>query len=209
VPAGEPEETSGSIFAGPFRTITPIIWLLFAGLLMSIYLLTSWLPLVLENGGMSASGAAIMNTILQFGGVVGGVGASLLIGRIGLPLISILVGGALAVLAVLALVPIPDVGLAAVLGLCGICVIGGQTAINASAGLIYPAAMRAKGVGFALGVGRLGSIAGPIVGGVVIGLGTGAHSLFLGPLLPLGIAFVASLLLLRRCSITVPRPAEA
>jgi AAHS family 4-hydroxybenzoate transporter-like MFS transporter len=206
---GEPEEASGSIFAGPFRTITPIIWLLFAGLLMSIYLLTSWLPLVLENGGMSASGAAIMNTILQFGGVVGGVGASLLIGRIGLPLISILVGGALAVLAVLALVPIPDIGLAAVLGLCGICVIGGQTAINASAGLIYPPAMRAKGVGFALGVGRLGSIAGPIVGGVVVGLGTGAHSLFLGPLLPLGIAFVASLLLLRRCSITVPRPAKA
>ncbi|MDB5689422.1 MAG: putative aromatic acid transporter [Sphingomonas bacterium] len=205
----EPREASGSIFAGQFKTITPIIWLLFAGLLMSIYLLTSWLPLVLENGGMSASGAAIMNTMLQFGGVIGGIGASLLIGRIGLPLIAMLVGGALVVVTFLAMVPVPDVALAAVLGLCGICVIGGQTAINASAGLIYPPAMRAKGVGFALGIGRLGSIIGPLVGGLVIGLGTGAQSLFLGPLLPLGIAFVASILLIRRCSITVARPATA
>ena len=154
---------------------------------------------------MSPSGAAIMNTILQFGGVIGGVGASLLIGRVGLPLISILVGGAFAVLVFLAMVPIPDVGMAAVLGVCGICVIGGQTAINASAGLIYPPAMRAKGVGFALGMGRVGSILGPLVGAVVIGFGTGAQSLFLGPLVPLGVAFLASIFLLRRCSITTMR----
>jgi AAHS family 4-hydroxybenzoate transporter-like MFS transporter len=191
-----------ALFDSDYRGITPFVWLMFAGLLMTVYLLTSWLPLVLEGSGMSARGAAVMNTILQFGGAVGGVMASLLLGRVGLKLTPMLLGTAWLTLLLLAFVPVPEVALGAILGLCGICVIGGQTAINASAGLIYPASIRARGVGSALGIGRLGSIAGPFLGAALVGLGAaGRQDLFFVPLVPIGIAFVAAIILTRRARI--------
>jgi AAHS family 4-hydroxybenzoate transporter-like MFS transporter len=201
------EAAEGNLFEGEFRMITPLIWILFAGLLLTIYLLTSWLPLVLEDGGMSPQGAAIMNTLLQFGGAVGGLIASFLLGRLGTKLIPLLLGLAFLLVAILALVDLDDTAMAAILGLCGICIIGGQTAANASAGLIYPTRMRAKGIGSALGVGRLGSIAGPLIGGFMIGAGAaGTQDLFLLPLIPLGLGMIAGIFLARRRDI---RGAEA
>lgn len=84
----------------------------------------------------------------------------------------------LALLAVLALAPLPDTVLGMVLGLCGICVIDGQTAINVSAGLIDPVAMRARSSARRSVFGRLGSILGPLVGGVLVAFGHGARTLF-------------------------------
>jgi AAHS family 4-hydroxybenzoate transporter-like MFS transporter len=202
VAEGGPTAEVSALFDRGYRGVTPFVWVMFAGLLMTVYLLTSWLPLVLEGSGMSARGAAVMNTILQFGGAVGGVMASLLLGRLGLKLTPILLGIAWLTLLLLAFVPVPEVALGAILGLCGICVIGGQTAINASAGLIYPASIRARGVGSALGVGRLGSIAGPFLGAALVGLGAaGRQDLFFVPLVPIGIAFVAAIILTRRARI--------
>jgi len=205
-PAHQPATPSAGLFSGDFRLLTPVIWLLFIGLLMSIYLLTSWLPLVLENEGLSPGSAAIMNTMLHLGGVVGGVIAAMLISRIGLPLITILIGGAWLLALLLAVAPVGDVALAAMLGLCGICLIGGQTAINAASGLIYPPAIRARGVGLALGVGRIGSMSGPIAGAAAMSLGP--RGLFIGPLIPLGLSFIAATILARRGSIDTPAPIE-
>jgi AAHS family 4-hydroxybenzoate transporter-like MFS transporter len=50
----------------------------------------------------------------------------------------------------------------------GFCIVGGQTAANALAAGFYPTAVRATGVGWALGIGRVGSIVGPLVGGVLL-----------------------------------------
>ena len=50
----------------------------------------------------------------------------------------------------------------------GFCVVGGQIAANALAAGFYPTSVRATGVGWALGIGRVGSIIGPLVGGVLL-----------------------------------------
>jgi len=50
----------------------------------------------------------------------------------------------------------------------GFCIVGGQIAANALAAGYYPTAVRATGVGWALGIGRAGSIVGPLVGGVLL-----------------------------------------
>jgi AAHS family 4-hydroxybenzoate transporter-like MFS transporter len=60
----------------------------------------------------------------------------------------------------------------------GFCVIGGQIAANAFTAAHYPAAMRATGVGWALGMGRFGSVFGPLIGGVLIGLDVPTPTLF-------------------------------
>jgi AAHS family 4-hydroxybenzoate transporter-like MFS transporter len=51
----------------------------------------------------------------------------------------------------------------------GFCIVGGQIAANALAAGFYPTSVRATGVGWALGIGRVGSIIGPLVGGVLLG----------------------------------------
>jgi AAHS family 4-hydroxybenzoate transporter-like MFS transporter len=63
----------------------------------------------------------------------------------------------------------------------GLCVIGGQVGINALAGTLYPTYMRSTGTGWAFGVGRIGSILGPVIGGQLLAFG-----------LPLGMLFAAA-----------------
>jgi AAHS family 4-hydroxybenzoate transporter-like MFS transporter len=50
----------------------------------------------------------------------------------------------------------------------GFCIVGGQIAANALAAAFYPTSVRATGIGWALGIGRVGSIIGPLVGGVLL-----------------------------------------
>jgi len=53
----------------------------------------------------------------------------------------------------------------------GFLVLGGQLGLNASSATLYPTFMRSTGAGWSLGIGRVGSIAGPIVGGILISTG--------------------------------------
>jgi AAHS family 4-hydroxybenzoate transporter-like MFS transporter len=78
-------------------------------------------------------------------------------------------------------------------------VLGAQFGNNAASGLLYPTAFRSKGVGWALGIGRFGSICGPLVGAQLIGAGLSTEELFLAASVPLLIAVVASLVLARLC----------
>ena len=67
-----------------------------------------------------------------------------------------------------------------------------------SAGLIYPVSCRPTGVGSALGVGRIGSLSGPLVGGYVLAQHWPTQQMFFVPLLPLGVAVLATIVLLLR-----------
>ena len=80
----------------------------------------------------------------------------------------------------------------------GFGVIGCQGALNASAGLLYPSRCRTTGVGAALGIGRIGSIAGPMIGGYVLALNVPLQQMFFVPLLPLALAMLATVILLMR-----------
>ena len=76
----------------------------------------------------------------------------------------------------------------------GIGVLGGQIGLNALAGTIYPTYMRATGAGWGLGVGRIGSIAGPIIGGLLLTMGLTRPTLLFLTAIPLffcGIALFA------------------
>jgi AAHS family 4-hydroxybenzoate transporter-like MFS transporter len=61
----------------------------------------------------------------------------------------------------------------------GFCVVGGQIAANALAAAFYPTSVRSTGVGWALGIGRVGSIVGPLVGGVLLSLKWSTGAIFL------------------------------
>jgi MFS family permease len=65
--------------------------------------------------------------------------------------------------------------------------------------LLYPTAFRSRGVGWALGVGRFGSIIGPLVGGTLIGMNLPLHRLFLIAAVPMVVGFIASIAVARLC----------
>ena len=53
----------------------------------------------------------------------------------------------------------------------GFCVVGGQTGSLPLIAAFYPTAMRSTGVGWCLGVARIGAIIGPILGGALLSMG--------------------------------------
>jgi len=82
----------------------------------------------------------------------------------------------------------------------GFCVVGGQIGANALTAESYPTAIRSTGVGWALGIGRIGSIVGPLVGSLLFTLHWDMRHIFIVAAGPALIAAVAAL------SISFSRP---
>jgi AAHS family 4-hydroxybenzoate transporter-like MFS transporter len=81
--------------------------------------------------------------------------------------------------ALIALVAMPYLALLAVVFFSGMTVVGSQTGANATAGALYPARMRTSGIGWALGIGRLGGIAAAPLGGFLLAHGLAPRHVFL------------------------------
>jgi AAHS family 4-hydroxybenzoate transporter-like MFS transporter len=69
--------------------------------------------------------------------------------------------------------------LTAVVILAGWCIIGGQPGLNALGATYYPTYMRSTGIGWGLGIGRVGAIVGPYIGGQLMDLDWSSQQLFL------------------------------
>ena len=195
LPARSAQEPAGyaALFAGKMAWITPLIWAMFAASLLSLFMLTSWMPLLLEASGFSAKAAAGANSLFQVGGTVAGVVVAFSMGRLGARMPAILFVLCLAAVAVAARAPLSNAELTAVIVVCGFCVTGLQCSLNGTAGLAYPTPVRARGLGAALGVGRIGSVVGPLLAGAMVSAGvTSARDLFLLPLAPLALGAIAS-----------------
>ena len=82
-------------------------------------------------------------------------------------------------------------------GIPGRFLLGGQVGLNALAGTLYPTFIRSTGAGWALGVGRVGSILGPAIGGVLIALKLPTPMLFLCAAIPAACCAVTVYLLRR------------
>jgi MFS transporter, AAHS family, 4-hydroxybenzoate transporter len=93
-----------------------------------------------------------------------------------------------------------------VIFVAGICIVGAQPALNALAATLYPTEIRATGVGWSLGVGRIGAIVGPVVAAQLVALNWSSQSLFLAAAVPASfscIVIVCLALVMRRQSYTI------
>jgi AAHS family 4-hydroxybenzoate transporter-like MFS transporter len=166
-------KTRGSVielFRGGWAVVTILVWLIFVLNLMSNNLLNAWLPMIVQSSGHSAAQGAYAGTLYQLGGSFGGLLIGIFIDRIGLKVFAAVFTLAVPVVA---LTGTPGLSGAMLLGmafLSGCVVTGMQNALNAGAGLIYPTWLRGNGVGYALGVGRIGSITGPLIGSMLASL---------------------------------------
>jgi len=81
--------------------------------------------------------------------------------------------------------------------LAGFCLLGLQFGLNATSAILYPTAIRSNGSGWAFGIGRFGSIAGPVIGGYLIAMQLPLYQIFLLLLIPLGLGTIASIMMAR------------
>lgn len=174
-----------SLFRQGRAPMTATLWLVFFMNLLVMYFMVNWLPTLLMLSGYALSMAIVGSTALNLGGVVGGVSLASLTRRHGsfrvLGLAYALV--ALVVAGVAGVSKLPALAFPAIF-LLGFGVVGSQFCLNALAAELYPTAMRATGVGWALGVGRIGSILGPVLGGQLLRVGWTADQLVFACVLP-------------------------
>ncbi len=159
---------------------TVLLWFPYFVNLLLIYFISGWLPALLNEAGMTASAAVIATAFFDLGGVLACLTQGFLMNRFGAARM-LIVEYAMAAVFVGALGVLPrHVMLVAFLAFAsGLVVIGAQAGLNALAARFYPTSIRSTGVGWALGVGRLGSIAGPLVGGMLLGIGWSSRGLLL------------------------------
>jgi MFS transporter, AAHS family, 4-hydroxybenzoate transporter len=159
------------LFRDGLALITPLLWLLFALNLMGFFFLLSWTPTLMTAAKLPPATAALAGAMLQVGGTVGAVVLCRWLQRQRFLAVSIML--------VIAVPVIGSIGFAAATSreilltatfFAGFLVLGIQSAINVLGAMIYPTSLRANGSGWELGIGRIGSIVGPLVGAALIGL---------------------------------------
>src|SRR5271166_953617 len=195
------------LFGPGFALQTVLLWVIFFCSLMNLFLFGYWLPEVLHLIGMTPAAAVFASSLRDLGAIFAVLYLGLLIDRVG-PERSLAFHYAIGAvfIAVISLVALPYATLLAIIFLCGMTIIGSQTGANATCGKLYPARMRTSGLGWALGIGRLGGIAAPVLGGYLLSSGMVPTQIFLSACLFAVIAAVATGLLALRGVHAEPLP---
>jgi AAHS family 4-hydroxybenzoate transporter-like MFS transporter len=196
---GATQHGLAQLFAPGLRLLTPLLWVCFATALMTHYFVNSWLPLLGVAAGLSRERISTAAVLYNVGGACGGILMSILMDRFGIMVIAVLFSLAVPLIALLGLTDMSGPALLPLVFAAGLSVLGAQFGNNAAAGMSYPTEFRAKAVGWALAVGRFGSILGQLLGGALIQLHVSPRGLFLGASIPmlLGAAAATGLLRLR------------
>jgi MFS transporter, AAHS family, 4-hydroxybenzoate transporter len=187
------------LFGPGFALQTVLLWVIFFCSLMNLFLFVYWLPEVLHLTGMTPPEAARATSYRELGAIAAVLYLGVLIDRFG-PERALAANYAAGILfiAAIALFAMPYLLLVVVIFFSGLTIIGSQTGANAACGKLYPARMRTSGLGWALGIGRIGGIAAPVLGGYLLSTGLPPRQIFLSACLVAAIAAVATGLLALR-----------
>ncbi len=149
-------------------------------LLLLTYLLNSWTPLIAVRLGFKPQTAAMCGVFLNLGGVIGALSSMLWVRRLGVfRLAALMVSVGSLGIAAIGFAAHAAASLFLALFVSGVLVIGAQQNSPAMSVQLYPRRMRAAGAGWQFAAGRLGSILGPIIGGLLFSSGVAYETLFL------------------------------
>jgi AAHS family 4-hydroxybenzoate transporter-like MFS transporter len=189
------------LFAQGRAVATTLIWVIYFMNLLNLYFLNSWLPTIISDAGIPVETAIRLTSLFQIGGIVGAVILGWLLDRT----FSFWILAGCYAWAAVCVYAIGHSGasvvlLAVTITCAGVGIIGGQNASHALSSEFYPTHIRSTGVGWALGIGRIGSIVGPVVGGLLLAQNTAMRDVFWAAVIPAllaasaaaGVAFAVS-----------------
>jgi MFS transporter, AAHS family, 4-hydroxybenzoate transporter len=170
---------------------------MFAVTLLNIYLLASWTPTILHASGLAVTDAVVATALQQAGSVTASIVLGPLFDRFGFyrTLVPLFLVTAVAVIIMgnsgsnLLVIDIAAF-------IAGAGVMGGNSSIVVIAGVFYPTFIRATGVGWGLGLGRVGAILGPLLGSAMVAAHWPPGAIFLTASIP-PVVTAALLLILR------------
>ncbi|KSZ59996.1 MFS transporter [Rhodococcus pyridinivorans KG-16] len=181
-----------ALFQGGRSVDTVLLWGVFVINFLVIYFLLSWMPTLFGEGGQSASTALLAASLFNLGGMSGALIFGRITDRIGNGFVVVMAGYTLGAVCTALVAMLLGSGWLLLVSVffVGFGMSGSSAGIIAIAATVYPVSVRATGVGWAMGIGRIGSIAGPAVGAVLIAAGLGAQSIFLLTIVPTLLAVV-------------------
>jgi AAHS family 4-hydroxybenzoate transporter-like MFS transporter len=181
-----------ALFQNGLALTTLLLWAINLLNYLGLYFILLWTPAILHSTGVSAPRAILATTVYGLGVIASPLLTASLADRFGVErvLAGLLAFGGMCALTIG--LADPRFSVLALL-LCGVGIGNGcQAGINSLSPLAYPPAIRSTGTGWAMGIGRIGTIAGPLVGGLLLALGFLPQQIFLVASVP---AFAAALLM--------------
>ncbi|GAB4038124.1 MFS transporter [Spirosoma gilvum] len=168
-----------SVLDGEYKTPTIQLWIALFLAFATLYFLTSWIPKLASNAGLSIELAIYAGTVFNVGAFFGIITQGYFSSRVGLKktigIFLIMTGVLMATFGLF----MGSSLLLLLFALLGFGIQGGFVGLYAVAARMYPTEFRTTGVGWSIGIGRLGGIIGPAVGGVLIGMGLSMVTNFL------------------------------
>jgi benzoate transport len=197
LPAAAPEPAAGRnpvgrLFTGATAASTPLIWSAFFLLMFSFYFVTSWTPKLLVDAGLSTRQGITGGVLLNLGGIAGGSLFGVLAPRVPLKRLTVLyLAGTAATLLLFGLFATRLAVAFPVALAIGVFLFGSMVGLYAATPALYPAAIRTTGMGWAIGIGRLGAILAPLTAGLLVDRGWGTTALYCAFALPLVVAMAS------------------
>lgn len=163
-----PRASVSALLVADYRRDTLALCASFLFCLLSVYVGVNWVPAMLVGAGFDVATASYGLTAFNLGGVFGAILGAIVIMRLGSRVtMLVMAAGGIAGAGVLAWMPIgtqSPVAVLAMLAWTGGLINAVQTTMYALAAHIYPTAVRATGVGTAVGFGRIGGVLSPSLG---------------------------------------------
>lgn len=147
------------------------LWLSIFMAFATLYFLTMWIPKLATNTGLSTELAIYAGTVFNLGAFFGIVSQGYLSAQFGLKRVICFFLITTALLMLVFGLFKGSVMVLILFGLIGFGIQGGFVGMYSVAAKLYPTQIRTTGVGWAVGLGRVGAVVGPIVGGLLIGMG--------------------------------------
>lgn len=168
-----------SLFKQGRASGTLLLWAAFFLSMLLTYFLVNWIPVIARRSGFGIQSAVLAVSMLNLGAVLG----CIVIGRLAdrfRPAVTI---GCSYVIGAIAIASIGHAGQSSALlylaaFLAGAFSIGAQMCTVALCANFYETFLRSTGVGASMGIGRIGAIVGPLLGGLLLGAGVDAQTLF-------------------------------
>ena len=163
---------SADVVRGRYLRVSIGLWVAsFMGLLL-VYGLNTWLPKIMGEAGYSINAGTTLLLVLNLGAVIGLLVAGGISDKRGnKPTVLVWFGLAAVFLALLSIKIEHTLLVYAAVLLAGVFVFSAQVLVYAFVGHLYPPEIRGTALGMAAGVGRIGAIVGPTLGGLLVTAG--------------------------------------
>lgn len=178
-----------NLFANGLAKSTLLIWIIYFMIFLILYSLINWLPSILNSAGFPLEKAIISTVLFNLGGIVGGIAIGRLIdGKDQRKILASTFGLGAVIIAIIGFMGHSIPILLAMVFVAGLFMEGSLLGVQAFTTSVYNTSLRSTGLGWATGIGRIGSILGPLLAGWMLDLAFNLSTIFIAIAIPAVIA---------------------